>query len=316
MITNLIIRRLLLGVVTLLVVSMLVFFGIEILPGDVAQAILGQGATAETLQVIRDELGLERPAYVRYLEWLGGMLVLDLGEALGTGRSIAELMWFRLPSTLTLGGITAVIAVPLALALGLVAAMYPGSLLDRSVTLGTLIVISGPEFLIATLLVLLFAVELRWVPAVSYLSMDPTFQQMARALFLPVLTLTLAVLAPMTRMTRSAVLNVMTSPSIEMAILKGVPRMRIILWHALPNAFAPIVNVIAINLAYLITGVVVVEVIFSFPGLAKLMVDGVQSRDIPVVQACAMFFCCVYVCLYIAADVVAILSNPRLRHPK
>ena len=148
------------------------------------------------------------------------------------------------------------------------------------------------------------------------MSMDPTFQQMARALFLPVLTLTLAVLAPMTRMTRSAVLNVMTSPAIEMAILKGVPRMRIVLWHALPNAFAPIVNVIAINLAYLITGVVVVEVIFSFPGLAKLMVDGVQSRDIPVVQACAMFFCFVYVGLYIAADVVAIMSNPRLRHPK
>ena len=148
------------------------------------------------------------------------------------------------------------------------------------------------------------------------MSMDPTFQQMARALFLPVLTPTLAVLAPMTRMTRSAVLNVMTSPAIEMAILKGVPRMRIVLWHALPNAFAPIVNVIAINLAYLITGVVVVEVIFSFPGLAKLMVDGVQSRDIPVVQACAMFFCFVYVGLYIAADVVAIMSNPRLRHPK
>ena len=306
----------LLGVVTLLVVSMLVFFGIEILPGDVAEAILGQGATPETLQVIRDELGLERPAYVRYFEWLGGLLVLDLGEALGTGRSISELMSYRLPSTLTLGGITAVIAVPLALSLGLVAARYPGSLFDRGITIGTLCVISGPEFLIATLLVLLFAVDLRWVPAVSYLSMDPTFQQMVRALFLPVLTLTLAVLAPMTRMTRSAVLNVMTSPAIEMAILKGVPRMRIVLWHALPNAFAPIVNVIAINLAYLITGVVVVEVIFSFPGLAKLMVDGVQSRDIPVVQACAMFFCVVYVGLYIAADVVAIMSNPRLRHPK
>ena len=316
MIASLVIRRLMLGVVTLLVVSILVFFGIEILPGDVAEAILGQGATPETLQVIRDELGLERPAYVRYIEWLGGLVVGDLGEALGTGRSISELMWLRLPSTLTLGGITAVIAVPLALSLGLIAAMYPGSLFDRGVTMGTLMVISGPEFLIATLLVLLFAVTLHWVPAVSYMSMDPTLQQMARALFLPVLTLTLAVLAPMTRMTRSAVLNVMTSPSIEMAILKGVPRMRIVLWHALPNAFAPIVNVIAINLAYLITGVVVVEVIFSFPGLAKLMVDGVQSRDIPVVQACAMFFCMVYVGLYIAADVVSILSNPRLRHPK
>ena len=316
MLLKLVLRRLVLGVITLLVVSVLVFFGIEILPGDVAEAILGQGATAETLQVIRDELGLDRPAYVRYLEWLGGLLTGNLGDALGTGRPITEIMALRMPTTLMLGGITALVAVPLAVGLGLVAAMYPGSIFDRGITLVTLCVISGPEFLIATLLVMLFAVALRWVPAVSYLSDTATFEQYARALFLPVMTLTFAVLAPMTRMTRSAVLNVMTSPSIEMAILKGVPRMRIVLWHALPNAFAPIVNVIAINLAYLITGVVVVEVIFSFPGLAKLMVDGVQSRDIPVVQACAMFFCAVYVGFYIVADIVSILSNPRLRHPK
>ena len=316
MIANLVFRRILLGIVTIWVMSVLVFFGIEILPGDVADAILGQGATEETLHAIRTELGLYRPAYVRYLDWLGGLLRGDVGEALGTGRSIVEMMAIRMPTTLTLGGLTAAIAVPLSLSLGLLAAMYPGSFFDRSITFGTLIVISGPEFLIATLLVMLFAIELRWVPAVSYLSQDPTFQQLARAMFLPVMTLVFAVLAPMTRMTRSAVLNVMTSPAIEMAILKGVPRMRIVLWHALPNAFAPIVNVVAINLAYLITGVVVVEVIFSFPGVAKLMVDGVQSRDIPVVQACAMLFCAIYVGFYILADVISIVSNPRLRHPK
>ncbi len=300
----------------MLVVSMLVFFGIEILPGDVAEAILGQGATPQTLAVIRAELGLERPAVVRYLDWLAGFVSGDLGEALGTGRAISELMAQRIPSTLLLGGVTALLAVPLALSLGLAAAMYPGSLYDRAITVVTLCVISGPEFLLATLLVLVFAVTLRWVPAISYLSDTATLEQYFRALFLPVLTLTFAVLAPMTRMTRSAVLNVMTSPAIEMAILKGVPRMRIVLWHALPNAFAPIVNVIAINLAYLITGVVVVEVIFSFPGLAKLMVDGVQSRDIPVVQACAMLFCAVYVGFYLIADVASIVSNPRLRHPR
>ncbi|MCY4470180.1 MAG: ABC transporter permease [Thiotrichales bacterium] len=316
MIANLIVRRILLGIVTIWVMSILVFFGIEILPGDIADAILGQGATEETLHAIRTELGLYRPAYVRYFDWLGGLLRGDVGEALGTGRSIVEMMAIRLPTTLTLGGLTAAIAVPLSLSLGLLAAMYPGSFFDRTITFGTLIVISGPEFLIATLLVMLFAIELRWVPAVSYLSQDPTFQQLARAMLLPVMTLVFAVLAPMTRMTRSAVLNVMTSPAIEMAILKGVPRMRIVLWHALPNAFAPIVNVVAINLAYLITGVVVVEVIFSFPGVAKLMVDGVQSRDIPVVQACAMLFCAIYVGFYILADVISIASNPRLRHPK
>lgn len=316
MITSLIFKRILLGIATILVVSVLVFFGIELLPGDVAQAVLGQGATPETLAVLREEMGLDRSVIVRYGTWLGGLLTGNLGDALGTGRSIADMMSLRLPSTLLLGGVTALVAVPLSLGLGLVAAMYPGTLYDRCITVGTLCVISGPEFLIATILVLIFAVELRWVPAISYLSMDPTFTQYVRALFLPVLTLTFAVLAPMTRMTRSAVLNVMTSPAIEMAILKGVPRMRIVLWHALPNAFAPIVNVIALNLAYLITGVVVVEVIFSFPGLAKLMVDGVQNRDIPVVQACAMFFCSVYVCFYLVADVISILTNPRLRHPK
>ncbi len=316
MILGMVLRRIGLGIITLFVVSLLVFFGIELLPGDIAQAILGQGATEETLAVIREELGLERPAIVRYFEWLGGLLTGNLGDALGTGRQIFDIMALRLPTTLLLGGVTAVFAVPLALTLGLIAAMYPGTIFDRAISIGTLCVISGPEFLIATLLVLLFAVTLRWVPAVSYLSDTATFEQYLRALFLPVLTLIFAVLAPMTRMTRSAVLNVMTSPSIEMAILKGVPRMRIVLWHALPNAFAPIVNVIAINLAYLITGVVVVEVIFSFPGLGKLMVDGVQSRDIPVVQACAMFFCAVYVGFYILTDVVTILANPRLRHPK
>jgi peptide/nickel transport system permease protein len=304
------------GIATVWVVSLLVFFGIEILPGDVADAILGQGATPESLAAIREELNLDRPALVRYFDWLAGFVSGDLGEALGTGRSILEMMGQRLPSTLLLGGLTALIAVPLALTLGLVAAMYPGSVFDRAITVGTLCVISGPEFLIATILVLIFAVQLRWVPAVSYLSDTATVEQYFRALFLPVATLTFAVLAPMTRMTRSAVLNVMTSPAIEMAILKGVPRMRIVLWHALPNAIGPIVNVIAINLAYLITGVVVVEVIFSFPGLAKLMVDGVVGRDIPVVQACAMFFCAVYIGFYIIADVVSIASNPRLRHPK
>ena len=316
MLLGMILRRIGLGIITLFVVSALVFFGIELLPGDVADAILGQGATEETLAVIREQLGLERPAIVRYFEWVGGLMTGSLGEALSSGRQISEIMALRLPTTLMLGGVTALFAVPLALALGLVAAMYPGSIYDRSITMATLCVISGPEFLIATLLVMLFAVTLRWVPAVSYLSDNATFLQYVRALFLPVMTLTFAVLAPMTRMTRSAVLNVMASPAIEMAILKGVPRMRIVLWHALPNAFAPIVNVIAINLAYLITGVVVVEVIFSFPGLGKLMVDGVQSRDIPVVQACAMFFCVTYVGFYIIADLIAILTNPRLRHPK
>ena len=312
----LIARRLAFGVLTLLVVSILVFAGTEILPGDVAEAVLGQGATEETVAAIRLELGLDRPAPVRYWEWLVGLFTGDLGESLATGREISDIIALRLPSTLLLGGTTAAIAVPLALALGLFAAMRPGTFYDRGITIGTLWLISGPEFLIATLLVMLFAVELRWLPAVAYLSDDATLPQMFRALALPVMTLTFAVLAPMTRMTRAAVLSVLSSPAVEMALLKGVPRWRIIVVHAFPNAIAPIANVIAINLAYLVSGVVVVEVLFSYPGMAKLMVDGVAVRDIPTVQTCAMIFCAAYVGMNLVADLSSILSNPRLRHPK
>lgn len=316
MIARLILRRLFLGLVTVWTMSILVFFGIELLPGDVADAMLGQLATPETLQAIRDDLALERPAYVRYLAWLRGFITGDLGRALATGRPIFDLMAFHGPMTLLLGSITAFIAVPLAVSLGLIAAMYPGSPFDRTVTTITLMILSGPEFLIATLLVIIFAVELRWVPAVAYFPVDPTKQEVFRALFLPVLTLTLVVLAPMIRMTRSALLNVMTSPAIQTALLKGVPRRRIVLVHTLPNAVAPIANVVAGSLAYLFTGVIIVEVIFTYPGLAKVFVDAVGLRDIPLVQTCAMLFCTIYVWLYLLADVIAIVCNPRLRFPK
>ena len=316
MILRLVLRRLVLGAITLVVVSVMVFAGTEILPGDVAEAILGQDSAPDTVAALRKELGLDKPGYVRYFQWLTGMFTGHLGESLATGREISNIIALRLPMTLLLGGVTAVIAVPLALTLGLLAAMYPGTWFDRSVTTGTLCFISGPEFLIATLLVMLFAVSLHWLPAIAYLSEGATFQQMARALALPVMTLTAAILAPMTRMTRSAVINVLTSPAVEMAILKGVPRGRIIFRHALPNALSPIFNVIAINLAYLVSGVVVVEVIFAYPGMAKLMVDGVSYRDIPTVQACAMLFCSFYVGLTLLADIFSIMANPRLRHPK
>ena len=314
--TKLILRRLALGAITLLVVSLIVFGGTEILPGDVANAILGQGATPENLQVIRKELGLDRPAYIRYFEWLGGLFTGDLGNSLATQRPVSDILAPRLPKTLLLGGLAALIAVPLAVTLGLYTAMRPGSWFDRSLTTGSIAMVSAPEFLIATLLVLAFAVELRWLPAIARISESSSPGEVFIALAMPVATLTAAVLAPMMRMTRSAILNVLSHPSIEMAILKGVPRRTIILKHALPNAIAPIINVIAVNLAYIIGGVLVVETIFSYDGVAKLMVDGVAARDLPVVQACAMFFCAIYIVFNLIADVVSIVANPRLRHSK
>jgi peptide/nickel transport system permease protein len=194
--------------------------------------------------------------------------------------------------------------------------MYAGTRLDRCITFGTLSFMSMPEFLVATVLVFILSVHLHWLPAVSYMSGDETLWELLKSLAIPTLTLVVFVSSQIIRMTRATVLNVMSSPFIEMSILKGVPRKRIILRHALPNAIGPIFNVIALNLAYLVGGVVIVETIFAYPGLAKLMIDGVKTRDFPVVQACAMIFCATYVILILLADIASIVSNPRLRHPK
>jgi len=311
-----VLKRIGIGVKTLLVVSVLVFAGTEILPGDVAEIVLGQAATPENLAKLRAELGLDKPAVVRYFEWLGDMITFDLGVSKAGGTGIGELIGGRLYNTFFLAGIVAAIAVPLSVVLGLLAAMYPGSWLDRTVTFGTLGLISVPEFFIATLCVLVLSVQLHWLPAIAYMSGDETFFQLMRALLLPIVVLVIVVSAQMVRMTRAGILNVLHSPYIEMAILKGVPRRRIILRHALFNAIGPIVNIIALNLAYLVSGVVIIETIFAYPGLAKLMVDGVQTRDLPLVQACAMIFCGTYVALILTADIASILSNPRLRQPK
>ncbi len=309
-------HRILIGVATLIVVSIIVFIGTSILPGDVAQIILGQSATPETLAKLRTELGMDQPGYIRYFAWLKDMATGDLGISKAGGATITSLIGGRIGNTMMMAGFVALVSIPISVALGLFAAMHPGTWFDRIVTFCTLSLISVPEFFIATLLVLILAVELRWLPAISYLSGDESGWQLLKALAMPIITLVIVVSAQMIRMTRAGILNVMNSPYIEMAILKGVPRRRIILRHAFFNAIGPIVNVIALNLAYLVSGVVIVETIFAYPGLAKLMIDGVQTRDLPLVQACAMIFCGTYVVLILLADVASILSNPRLRQPK
>ena len=322
MLIHAMLRRTAVGIVTLLVVSILIFIATSVLPGDVANIILGQMATPESLAALRVKLGLDQPAYVRYFFWLGNLMTGDLGiskagSGFGTiGTPISEMLAPRVENTIRLAGVVALIAVPLSMTLGLLAAMYPGTRLDRIVTFTTLSLISVPEFLVATFLVLVVAVYLGWLPATAYLSGNETGWQLAKALAMPALTLVIVASSQIMRMTRATVLNVMSSPYIEMAILKGVPRSRIILRHALFNAIGPIVNVVALNLAYLVSGVVIVETIFAYPGLAKLMIDAVQTRDLPLVQACAMIFCATYIVLIFIADMASILSNPRLRHPK
>jgi len=313
---RMVINRIWIGIGTLMVVSILVFVGTAVLPGDVAEIVLGQSATPESLAAFRAERGLDKPLPMQYLHWLGGMMTGDLGTSKAGGASISSLIGGRLGNTMFLAAIVAIISVPLSIALGLLAAMHPGTWIDRTLTFGTMSLISVPEFFIATFMVLILAVQLNWLPAIAHISPDDDWLKQLRGLAMPLITLIIVVAAQMIRMTRAGILNVMNSPYIEMAILKGVPRSRIILRHAFYNAIGPIVNVVALNLAYLVSGVVIVETIFAYPGLAKLMIDGVQTRDLPLVQATGMIFCGTYVVLIILADVAAILSNPRLRNPK
>jgi peptide/nickel transport system permease protein len=313
---RLIVQRVLLGIVTLWVISMLVFGATQILPGDVAIAILGNESTEEARQALRDRLGLEKPMLERYGKWLAGMVQGDLGLSLATETPVSRIIGLRVTNTLVLAVVTAILAVPISVGLGLLSAAYPGSLFDKTLTVGSLLVISLPEFVVGLLLVLLLAVHLGWLPVVVSSPDFSTITGIVRALTLPALTLLASVQAHMIRMTRAAVLDVMRRPYIEMALLKGASKRRIILRHALPNALAPIVNVVALNLGYLVSGVVIVEVVFSYPGLGRLMVDAVATRDIPVVQVTAMIFCTAYILLTLTADVVAVFSNPRLRYAK
>ena len=309
-------QRFALGLLTLFIVSLVIASIVELLPGDITQAILGQTATPETVEAFRRELGIDRPVHERYIEWLRGMVTGDMGQSLANKREISELVGTRLSNTLFLGGFAAAIAVPLSLILGLLAALYRNSIFDRGINLFTLTSISFPEFFVAYILILLFAVKTGWFPGISNVSTDlPLGDKLFRTL-LPAATLTLVVVAHMMRMTRAAIINLLSSDYIEMAHLKGIRPMRVIFYHALPNAWGPIVNVIALNLAYLVVGVVIVEVVFVYPGLGQLLVDSVSKRDVPVVQACSMIFAGVYILLNLLADIVSIVTNPRLLHPR
>ncbi len=309
-------QRLALGLLLLFMVSALIFAGTNILPGDVAQSILGQSATPEALANLREELGLNEPALNRYFNWLGGVLQGDLGTALTSGQDIAESMGKRLSNTLFLAMWAAIISVPLAVFLGLVAVRFRDRWPDKLISGVTLASISIPEFLIGYVLMYFIGVKLGWAPTVATIYDGMSLGEKLQTIALPVAVLTLVVLAHMMRMTRAAILNVMQSAYIETAELKGLTMFLIIWKHAFPNSIAPIVNVVMLNLAYLVVGVVVIEVVFTYPGMGQYLVDHVSKRDLPVVQASGLVFAAVYIGLNMVADIVAILSNPRLRHPK
>jgi peptide/nickel transport system permease protein len=315
-ILRLVAQRILLGILLLLAVSVLIFAGTQILPGDVAQAILGQSATPEALANLREQLGLNDPAWLRYLHWLGGILHGDFGTAQSSGLDIASSIGTRLKNTMFLAACAAIVAVPLAIILGLLAVRYRDGFIDKLISGLALASTSFPEFFIGYVLIFVFAVHWQIFPSISTVDDSTPFLERLQAVVLPATALTLVVLAHMMRMTRAAILNVMQSAYIETAELKGLKPFDIIRKHAFPNAIAPVVNVVMLNLAYLIVGVVVVEVIFVYPGMGQYLVDHVAKRDVPVVQAVGLIFAAVYITLNIVADIAAIVANPRLRHPK
>jgi peptide/nickel transport system permease protein len=314
LILRLLAQRIALALLSLVAVSVIVFAITAVLPGDAAQEQLGQDVTPEALAALRAKMGLDVPAPQRYVRWLAGMARGDLGTSATTQMPVAELIASRLPNSLLLAAVTALFSVPIALSLGISSAVWRGSWFDRIASTTAVAVVSVPEFLVATLAVLVFAVKLRWLPALSYVNDIESLGQLLRAFAMPVLTLCCVIVAQMMRMSRAAVIDQLDAPYIEMVRLKGASPLRMVLAHALPNAVGPIANAVALSLSYLLGGVIIVETIFNYPGIAKLMVDGVSQRDMPLVQACAMLFCAGYLILVTTADVFGILANPRLRH--
>jgi peptide/nickel transport system permease protein len=301
------------ALLTLLLVSAVIFTISGLLPGDAAQETLGQSATPEQVAALRHEMGLDRPALTRYVSWVAAIAQGDPGQSLVANMPVRDVIAERLPNSLMLAGLTALLSVPLALGIGIISAIDRGGRLDRTLNIATLAMVAVPEFLVATLGVLVFSVKLLWLPSIALVSEEATWSQTARSLALPILSLTVVVVAQMARMTRAAVADQLDRPYVEMARLKGLPFRRIVLRHVMPNAIGPIVNAVALSLSYLMGGAIIVETIFNFPGLASLMVNAVTSRDMPLLQACAVIFCVAYLALILIADVIAILANPRLR---
>lgn len=310
---RLIAKRLGLAVLTLLLVSAVIFTISGLLPGDAAQEVLGQGATPEQVAALRHEMGLDRPGPVRYAEWLRDIVQGDPGQSLVANKPVADIISERLPNTVVLAALAAAVSVPFAFLIGIASAITRGRRLDRALNVLTLSMVALPEFLVATIAVLIFAVKLLWLPSITIVPKEPSLAEFARAYAMPVMVLAVGVVAQLGRMIRAAIIAELDRPYVEMARLKGVGQSRLVFRHVLPNAIGPIVNAMALSLSYLFGGAIIVETIFNYPGLASLMVNAVTSRDMPLLQACAMLFCAAYLFLVLVADTVAILANPRLR---
>lgn len=305
--------RVAVGVGLLAGISVLVFVGTSALPGDAAAQILGRNAGTSALAILNRELGLNKPAPVRYWDWVSGLLHGSFGHSLVSGDTVASIIGFRLVNTLILAGAAGLVLIPLAMVLGVIGGRRPGSALDNIIASSSLAMIAAPEFIIGTLLIFFFAVKLGLLPAVSILAFGTNPLGDPSILLLPVATLVIVGSAYIIRMVRAGVVEVMSSDYVQMARLNGIPERRVVVKYGLRNALAPTVQVIALTLQWLIGGLFVVETVFAYPGIGYEMVQAVIARDIPVVQAVAMIIAAFYITINILADVAVVLLVPKLR---
>jgi peptide/nickel transport system permease protein len=285
---------------------------LEVLPGDVATRILGRDATPENLERLRGELGLDQPATLRYLGWLGGLLTGDLGKSLVSSRPVSEILAPRVFNTVLLSANAFLLYLPLTIGPALVQAIRRDRGVDHLLSVVTLVLLSMPDFLLATFLLLVFVIYVPMLPAISLVDQSSSALEYLRAMTLPALTLAIVMAVYAVRMLRDNLIEVLDSDYVRMAELKGLSARRVLLRHALPNALVPTLNVTALNLAYLVGGVVVVEKVFSYPGFGSLLVDSLQLRDLPVIEVTVMIAALVYVSANLLTDVAAILLNPRI----
>lgn len=305
--------RLLMALATLLLVSAIIFFAVEVLPGDIPRRILGREATPEALAMMRVKLNLDAPAIARYAQWLGNILQGNFGHSLLTRNTVIDILRPRLFNTLMLSLVAFALYVPLSIVPALIQAVRRDGRVDQAISIVTVLILSTPDFLLATLLLLCFAMLIPVLPPISLVDSGSNFGDYARAIVLPAVTLALLMATYGVRMLRDNLIEVLDSDHIRMAELKGLRRSRIILHHALPNALIPWLNVTALNLAFLVAGVVIVERVYGFPGFGSMLVDALQIRDVPVIEACALISATIYIVGNLLADIGAMILNPRLR---
>lgn len=306
-------RRLVLGALTVVIVSVIIFAGVEMLPGDACTAFLEREAHGKLLENCRKAQGLDRSASARYLTWARGALRGDFGVSANGTQSIAELVGERVKNSLLLGVIALLTGIPLAIFLGVVTGLWRDSVLDLFLSGSAIFAMTVPEFVSATVLIMIFSVWLGWLPGIVVVSANAPASAFFPQILLPVIVLSMVMTAHILRMVRSSVIEVMASDYVQMAHLKGVHYWHVVFRHALPNALLPAINVVALTVAWLLGGVVVIEVVFNFPGLGRLMIDAISDRDLPVVQAIALIVASVYVGLNLVADIMTMVLNPRLR---